>query len=155
MIGFSRHLPKLRARVTVEFPSAESEAERTNQLKQLQRGQCLPCGCEVIRPSWTLAHAAAKFYKALAEIEGKSEEYVRSLPDDLPFAEMELETKALRRLRDKFWIPDGSSRSAEQRDLEEGEKVLQMPVTIRGFIEKLQNINSGIIYVQCPDHWLP
>ena len=155
MIGWTSSLPKLRARMTVQFPSATSDGGRLTQMRQLKPGQCLPCGCEVLDVAWTLEQARAKFYKALAEIMQVSENDARKVPDEFRLQDLPLGTKSLRRLRDKFWFPDMSSGSEEIRDAEEGDKVLQLPETVGDFITNILTLHSGMSYKDCSEHWDP
>jgi hypothetical protein len=155
MVGWSSHLPKLRERATVQFPEAKNHQERMGQMRQLTRGQCLPCGCEVTDTAWTLERANAEFYRAFAKILGVEEDKVRRVPDTTLLRDLPLSTESLRRLRDTFWIPSGSSNSAKIRDVEEGDEVSQLPETIGDFIEKLLSLHFGVSYVECSEHWSP
>ena len=155
VIGFTANLPKLRRRMTVQFPESSSLGERLEQLRQLSCGQCLPCGCEVIDAAWTRELASIKFCKALAEIMEVSEDDAKKIPHVTRLLELLPNMKSLRCLRDKFWIPDGSFASEEHRDAEEGAKVLQLPETIGEFIDDILNLHSGISYIECYEHWCP
>ena len=155
MIWWTSHLPKLRARMTVQFPKPTSYSERLDQMKQLKRGQCLPCGCQVTDIAWTREQASAEFYNALAQVLEVSEAEAKNIPDKVRLQELPLSTKSLRRLRDKFWMPDGSYGSEELRDSEEGDKVRQLPETISHFIKEILSLHSGMSYAECSDHWCP
>ncbi len=156
MVGWSSHLPKLRARVTVHFPElADHHSDRMKQMERLARGQCLPCGCEVTHTAWTENQASAAFYKALADVLAVSEDQAENIPKGTRLQELPLSIKSLRRLRDKFWIPDGSSVSEEIRDAEEGDKVLQLPETIADFTSQILKLHSGMSYMECTEHWVP
>ncbi len=153
VVGLAEHIPRLRKRMIVDFPDPNSYHERLNQLKQLKRGQCLPCGCEVLSPAWTRDDAITAFYKSLAEIMQTPEKEAKKITGEFKLQDLPLNIISLRRLRDKFWIPDGSHGSAEKRDLEEGNHVLQLPETINEFIDKILNIRSGVCLVACYHHW--
>ncbi len=148
-------LPKLRTKITVQFPEPQSHQERIEQLEKLKPGQCLPCGCMVEDVKWTKAQAAEAFYKVLAEIMQVSEEQSRRIEEQIRLLDLPLEIKSLRRLRDKFWLPDGSLGSAEGRDAEEDDKVRQLPETVGDFIANILRLHSGMSYTECSDHWTP
>ncbi len=148
-------LPKLRAKITVKFPEPRNSQERMEQLQQLDRGQCLPCGCMVQDVGWTRQQAAAAFYKALAEIMQVPEGQISKVGGSIKLLDLPLTTKSLRRLRDKFWLPDGSLGSEEGRDKEEGETVRQLPATVGDFIARILSIHSGMFYTECSEHWAP
>ena len=152
MIGWTRYIPKLRERMTPCIPDG---LRRDEQIKQLKKGQCLPCGCEVIDTAWTKEEARNKFLKALAEVMQVCEEEVSKIPSPTRILDLRLDTKSLRRLRDKFWLPDNSCASAELRDKEESSEVVQLPETIGGFIIRLLAIHSGTTIMQCSDCWCP
>ncbi len=126
--------------------------ENITQLEQLKRGESLPCGCKVMDTAWTREEARIKTYKRLAEVLNVSEVQAAKIPEGILLRELPLSTKSLRRLRDKFWFPDGSLGSEEGRDAEEGETVLGLPKTIGDFITKLLEIHSGISYYACASH---
>jgi|GEM_PF-6037208 len=154
MIGWTEHLPKLRARMTVEVPD-DWQSNYYAQLQKLSPGQCLPCGCEVIEVAWTREQARTEFYKALAEVMEMPEDKAKKIHGRSKLQELPLSTKALRRLRDKFWIPDGSSGSEQIRDSEEGHRVLQLPETIEDFLATILRLHSGMSYRECSMHWCP
>ena len=145
VMAFTQDLPKLRARMTVHG----------KPLEKLERGQCLPCGCVVLDASWTLAQARDEFYKALAAIMGVPEDKVVRMSDATRIVDLPLDTTSLRRLRDTFWIPDGSYGSAELRDKEEGGTVLQLPKTIGEFVNQIRSVHSGTSIAECRDCWTP
>ncbi len=160
MIGWTMHLPKLRARMTVDFPAlAEygSHHEWWKQLQQLKPGQCLPCGCEVTAAPWTHEEASAAFYKALAEIMDVPEDKVVRMPEATRPEDLPLTRKSLRQLRDRFWLPDGSYGSAKLREIEEeqNDEVRQLPETVGDFIKKILGVHSGISFTECSEHWSP
>lgn len=155
MVGWTSWLPMLRARMTVQLPKPTGYGERLKQLQQLQRGQCLPCGCEVTAVPWTQEQARAKFCKALSEVMQVSLDDAGKIPDSVRLLDLPLTTKSLRRLRDRFWLPDGSCGSEEVRDEEEGDTVRQLPETIGHFVDTILRINSGISYRECSEHWCP
>ncbi len=148
-------LPRLRSKITVQFPEPKNYEERMKQLEQLKPGQCLPCGCMVQDVKWTKQQAVDAFYKVLAGIMQVSEEDARKVPEWEKLLALPLETKALRRLRDKFWLPDGSLGSAEGRDAEEGEKVRHLPETVGEFITKILKMHVGMSWTECGEHWCP
>lgn len=152
MIGWTRHLPKLRKRMTVELPEATGDSQRLKQLEQLTRGQSLPCGCEVTGVSWTQEQASAEFYRAFAGILEISEDDAKKIFYTIRLYNLPLEIKLLRRLRDKFWLPDGSYLSADLRDAQEGDKVLQLPETVGDFINSILSLHSGTSYNECSEH---
>ncbi len=155
VIGCTSELPKLRARMTVQFPDTPSLGQRVEQMKHLKAGQCLPCGCEVTRTAWTREEANGKFYVAFAAMLGISESQSRLISLETRFADLPVSIKQLRRLRDTFWFPDGSSGSPDARDAEEGDEVRQLPETVGDFITELLKIHSGYSYSECSDHWCP
>ncbi|MDO8495279.1 MAG: hypothetical protein Q7S32_01980 [bacterium] len=148
-------LPKLRAKITVQFPVPKSHHEHITQLQQLKPGQCLSCGCMVLDIKWTRQQAAEAFYKALAEVMQVTEDIATRVEGPTKLLDLPLVTKSLRRLRDKFWLPDGSLGSAEGRDAEEGDKVRQLPETIGEFINQILSLHSGMSYTECSEHWTP
>ena len=155
MIGWSSHLPKLRARVTVAFPAPKSRHERIEQMQQLKRGQCLPCGCEVTDAPWTEEEARTAFNQTLARIMGVAENKMRRVPATTRLQDLPLCTKSLRRLRDAFWIPDGSSGSEKIRDAEEGDNVPDLPETVGDFVQAILSLHAGMSYTVCGEHWSP
>lgn len=62
MRGWSVHLPRHFARVVVELPEPWRNVDHLEQLRQLKRGQCLPCGCEVLDTTWTREEAREAFF---------------------------------------------------------------------------------------------
>ncbi len=160
MIGWTMHLPKLRVRMTVDFPPlAEfgSHSEWWEQMQQLKPGQCLPCGCEVTAVPWTHEEVSAAFYKALAEIIGVPEDKVARMPETTRPEDLPLTRTSLRQLRDKFWLPDGSYGSEKLREIEEeqNDEVRQLPETVGDFINKILRAHSGVSFRECPEHWSP
>ncbi len=148
-------LPQLRAKLTVQFPEPKSYHERMTQLQQLGPGQCLSCGCMVLDIKWTRKQAEDAFCKALAEIMQVTENDTRRLQDDVKLLDLPLSTKSLRRLRDKFWLPDGSFGSEELRDKVEGDIVRQLPETVGQFLNQVLNVHCGMSYSECSTHWCP
>ncbi len=155
MIGWSSHLPKLRVRATVNLPEVRGDAAHSLQLRQLKRGQCLPCGCEVTSTPWTKEEARAALYEALAVALKVSVGQAQKIPEGTGMRELPLATTPLRRLRDKFWIPDGSSGNPDVRDREEGDMVRQLPETIADFIKTILKIHAGTGWMVCTEHWSP
>jgi hypothetical protein len=125
------------------------------QMRRLKPGQCLPCGCEVIDIAWTQSQASDMFYKALAGILQVSEDEAKKIQPWIKLLDLPMDTRSLRRLRDKFWFPDGAHISEEMRDLEEGDKVRQLPETVGQFIEEILSLHSGLSYRECNAHWCP
>lgn len=155
MRGWSSHLPRHFARVVVHLPEPLTRLGNVEQLHHLRAGQCLPCGCEVMDTTWTREQAREAFYRAFAQAMEMPYEDAVLMSEltrlrDLPFS-----TVQLRRLRDAFWIPDGSSGSAENRDREEGDRVPQLPDTIGAFITSIAKMHTGMSYSECSDHWSP
>jgi hypothetical protein len=147
-------LPRLRAKITVPFPEPKGW-EYMGQLEQLKPGQCLPCGCIVLDVKWSREQAVEAFYKALAKIMQVSEEHSRRIEEQTKLLDLPLTTKSLRRLRDQFWLPDGSLGSAKGRDEEEGEVVRQLPETVGEFINQILKVHFGMSWIECTDHWSP
>ncbi len=152
MIIWASKLPRLLSRVTVQLPAPSSYHEWREQLDTLARGQCLPCGCQVWDVAWTREEASLAFIKGLAEVLGVSEEQANKIPTETKMTDLPLDIKSLRRLRDKFWIPDGSYGSSELRDAEEGEKVKQLPETVGSFVAEILRIHCGISWRSCCEH---
>lgn len=155
--GMVRLLPRLRAKMTVPQPEDWDQRyhSRHDLLQKMQPGQCLPCGCQVTSVPWSRHQVVDTFYKALAEVLQVSEDNAKKISEETRLLELPLAIKSLRRLRDKFWFPDGSSGSEEIRDVEEGDKVRQLPETIGQFIQQILSPHSGISYIECSEHWCP
>lgn len=156
--GWACHLPKFRARKTVipeGWDANQSYRSRVQALEKLGRGECLPCGCQVTDVPWTREQTAEKLYRKLAEVMEITEEEAKRVPETIRCLDLPLSAKQLRRLRDEFWLPDGSLGSEEGRDAEEGETVRQLPATVGEFIDQIKRMHCGISYTECSEHWNP
>lgn len=159
VVSYTQHLPRLFARMVVQLPEpAYGPSYRHDlgaQLRSLERGQCLPCGCVVTDTPWTREEAAAKFYVVLAEILQLSLDHATRIHQQVQLIDLPLAPESLRRLRDAFWLPSGSMGDKEARDAEEGENVLQLPDTVADMITKILELHSSMVWVDCSEHWSP
>ena len=158
MFGWTSHLPKLRARMTVQFEKPSNYGERMEQMQQLRRGQCLPCGCEVTDVAWTRDYARTKFYRALSEVLEIAEDDAKKIQEGIKLELLPLNTQSLRRLWGKFWVAcdvDLDMSSGEVKYQVPDEKLPKIPPTIREFIDDLVKHHSGVSYSECSEHWCP
>lgn len=159
VMSYTQYLPRLFARMVVRLPEpTHGPAYRHdlwNQLRSLERGQCLPCGCVVTRTPWTREEAAAKFYIALAEILQLPLDQATKIHQQAHLSDLPLSSESLRRLRDTFWLPSGSLADKESRDAEEGENVLQLPATVADMITQILELHSSVAWSDCSEHWSP
>ncbi len=155
MRGWAVHLPRHFARVVVELPERWKNAGHTERLRQLKKGQCLPCGCEVLDTTWSREEARETFFRVFARVMNMPYDDAVLLSELTRFQDLPLGVVQLRRLRDAFWIPDGSLTSEDGRDREEGERVPQLPDTVGAFISRIVQMHTGMSYSECSDHWSP
>lgn len=155
MRGWSARLPMLFDRVVVRLPESLRHLSNIEQLGHLKAGQCLPCGCEVLDTAWTREQAREAFYRAFARTMEVPYDDAMTLSELTRLRDLPLSVVQLRRLRDAFWLPDGSLGTEEERDREEGDRIPQLPDTIGAFVTRIAGMHTGMSYSECPDHWSP